>query len=78
MCLEHKKAALELVAGFPLSRHFNDVISMNLKEINGFKIWHLIDHATFYSGGTINKKKRLQNLKNESSHGGGSSILKSY
>ena len=30
-----QKALLKVVEGLPLSKHFNDVISMDLQEING-------------------------------------------
>ena len=46
--LKYKKAPLKPVVDFSLSRNFNDVISMDLKEINDFKILHLIDHVTRY------------------------------
>ena len=42
MCLKYKKASLKPVIGVA---RFNDVIPMELKEINRFKILHLIDHA---------------------------------
>ena len=46
VCLKYKKAPLKPVVGFSLSKDFNDVIAMDLKEINGHKILHIIDHAT--------------------------------
>ena len=61
VCLKYNKAPLKLVVGFPLSRDFKDVISINLKEINGFKILlHLIDHETRYSAATIVKSKQKE------------------
>ena len=62
VCLKYKKASLKPVVGFSLSRDFNDVISMNLKEMNGFKILHLIDHATRYSAATIVKSKQKEEI----------------
>ena len=35
---------------------------MDLKEINGFKILHLIDHATCYSAVTIVKLKQKEEI----------------
>ena len=35
---------------------------MDLKEINGFEILHLIDHATSYSAATIVKSKQKQEI----------------
>lgn len=46
VCLKYKTAPLKPVVVFSLLRNFNNVISMNLEEINGFKILHLIDHTT--------------------------------
>ena len=40
-----------------LSKHFNDVISMDLKEINGHKILHMVDHGTRFSSAAIVKSK---------------------
>ena len=63
VCLKFKKASLKPVVGFLQLQDFNDVISMYLKEINGFKILHLIDHATCYSGATIKKSKQEDIVK---------------
>lgn len=46
VCLKYKTVPLKPVVVFSLLRNFNNVISMNLEEINGFKILHLIDHTT--------------------------------
>ena len=35
---------------------------MDLKEINGFKILHLKDHATCYSTATIVKSKQKEEI----------------
>ena len=35
---------------------------MDLKEINGFKILHVIDHATCYSAVTIVKSKQKEEI----------------
>ena len=62
MCLKYKKAPLKPVVGFSLSRDFNKVISVDSKEINGFKILHLIDHTTRYSAATIVKSKQKEEI----------------
>ena len=63
VCFKYKKAPLKPVVVFLLSQDFNDVISMDLKENNGFKILHLIDHATCYSAATIVKNKKRRDSK---------------
>ena len=46
VCLKYKTVPLlKPVVVFSLLRNFNNVISMDLEGINGFKILHLIDHA---------------------------------
>ena len=62
VCLKYKKAPLKPVVGFSLSKRFNDVIEMNLKEINGHKILHIIDHPTCYSVVTIVKSKQKEEI----------------
>ena len=62
VCLKYTKAPLKSVVGFSLSRDFNAVISVDLKEINGFEILHLIDHATSYSAATIVKSKQKEEI----------------
>ena len=62
VCFKYKKAPLKPVVVFLLSQDFNDVISMDLKENNGFKILHLIDHATCYSAATIVKTKQKEEI----------------
>ena len=45
-----------------LSKHFNDVISMDLKEINGHKILHMVDHATCFSSAAVIKSKHKEEI----------------
>ena len=60
ICLKYKKAPLKQVVGLSLSKHFN-VISMDLKEINGHKILHMVDHATRFSSAAVIKSKQRGN-----------------
>ena len=47
VCLKYKKAPPKPVVGFSLSKDFNDVIAIDLKEINGHnKILHIIKDDT--------------------------------
>ena len=57
ICLKNKKAPLKPAARLSLSKYFNDVISMDLKEINSHKILHMIDHATRFSSAVVVKSK---------------------
>ena len=59
ICLKYKKAPLKQVVGLSLSKHFN-VISMDLKEINGPKILHMVDHATRFSSAAVIKSKHKE------------------
>ena len=49
VCRKYKKACPKPIVGFPLANTFNEVVAMDLKEIKGHKVLHLIDHATRYS-----------------------------
>ena len=57
-----QESSLKPVAGFSLLKDFNDVIAMDLKEINGHKILHIIDQATRYSVATIVKSKQKEEI----------------
>ena len=43
ICIRYKKAEPRPIVGFPLASRFNEAISMDLKEIKGYKILHIID-----------------------------------
>ena len=49
-----------VVVGFSLSKDFRDVISMDLKEINGHKILGIIDLATCFCAAIIVKTKHKE------------------
>ena len=49
ICLRYKKAKPKPVVGFPMAVRFNQTVAMDLKEIHGHKILHMIDHASRYS-----------------------------
>ena len=57
-----KSSNLKPVGGFFLSGDFGDEISINLKEVNSFKILHLMDHATRYSAAKIIKSKQKEDI----------------
>ena len=62
ICLKYKKAPLKPVVGLSLSKRFNDVISMDLKGINGHKILHTVDHATRFSSAAVIKSKHKEEI----------------
>ena len=49
VCIRYKKTEPRPIVGFTLGSDFNKNIAMDIKEINGNKVLHLIDHATRYS-----------------------------
>ena len=50
------------MVGLSLSKNFNDVISMDFKEINSHEILHLVDHATHYSSAAVVKSKHKEEI----------------
>ena len=57
ICKRFKKPKARPVVGFTLAKDFNEVVSMDLKDIKQHKIFHMIDHATRYSAGSVIKGK---------------------
>ena len=51
VCIHYKKTEPRPIVRFTLGPYFNENIAMDIKEINGNKVLHLIDHATRYSVG---------------------------
>ena len=49
LCKRYKKPKLRPVVGFALAKDFNEVISVDLKDILQHKIFHMVDNATRYS-----------------------------
>ena len=45
----YKKTEPRPIDGFTLESYFNENIAMDIKEISGHKVLHLIDHATRFS-----------------------------
>ena len=48
-CIRHKKVEPRPVVGFSLGSYFNETVAMDIKEIFGTKVLHLVDHGTRYS-----------------------------
>ena len=62
ICVRYKKVQPKPVVGFPLASHFNEVVAMDIKELKGVKILHMIDHATRYSVAAILKNKESKEI----------------
>ena len=62
ICLKYKKPKLRPTAGFSLSKDFNDVVAVDLKEIDKTFILHLIDHGTRYSTAAVVKSKKKEDI----------------
>lgn len=57
ICLKYKRTPQKLIVGFFLAKHFKEMVSMDIKEIKGAKVLHLINHFTWYSVASIIKSK---------------------
>ena len=62
ICLRYKKSKARPVVGFPLAKYFNEVVAVDIKEINGYKVLHMIDHATRYSAAAILRSKEAEEV----------------
>ena len=62
ICIKYKKPSLKPAVGFSLSKEFNDVISMDLKYINGVTFLHIIDNATRFSAAAVVNSKRQEEI----------------
>ena len=51
ICIYYRKTEPRPIVGFTLGSYFNGNIAIDIKEISGNKVHHLIDHATRYSVG---------------------------
>ena len=49
VCIHYKKTEPRPIVRFTLGSYFTENIAIHIKEINGNKVLHLIDHATRYS-----------------------------
>ena len=59
ICKKFKKPLPRPVVAFPTATSFCQVVAMDLKDILGFSVLHMIDHATRYSSAcTVPNKKK--------------------
>ena len=64
ICLTLKRAPPRPVVGFSLATTFNETVAIDLKDIQGHKILHLVDVATKYSvAAKIANKESLTTIK---------------
>ena len=60
-CLRYHRSPSKPVVAFPLASRFNETVAMDLKDIRpGFKILHMVDHATRYGQATVVSGKSAQ------------------
>ena len=64
VCIHYKKTEPRPIVGFTLGSDFNKNIAIHIKEINGNKVLHLIDHATRYSIGVRIPSKESSDIIN--------------
>ena len=57
-CLRYKKNKPRPIVGMPLASTFNELVAIDIKEIRGNKVLHMIDHATRYSVASLLSAKK--------------------
>ena len=62
VCVRFKKSKPRPVVGMPLASAFNELLAMDIKEIRGTKVLHMVDHATRYSAATVLKTKEAKEI----------------
>ena len=62
ICLRYKKADPRPIVGFSLGSYFNETVAMDIKEIKGIKVLHLIDHGTRFSVGVKLRNKESSEI----------------
>ena len=62
ICLTYKEPKLITTVAFSLTKDFNDVVALDLKEIDKTYILYLTDHATRYSAATVVKSKEKEDI----------------
>ena len=69
VCICYKKTEPKPIVGFTLGSYFNENVAMDIKEISGNKVLHLVDHATRYSVGVrISSKESSDIIRAISTH----------
>ena len=60
ICIKYKKPPPKPIVCAPLAKEFNESIAMDLKDISGNLVLHLIDHATRFSAECAIPSKRRE------------------
>ena len=64
ICCKYKRTKPRPVVGFSLAKRFNQTVAMDIKEIKGQKVLHLVDHFTRYSVAGMLKSKQADEILN--------------
>ena len=56
VCICYKKTEPKPIVGFTLGSYFNENVAMDIKEISGNKVVHLVDHMTVLESGFLVKR----------------------
>ena len=62
ICIKYKRSPPKPVVGFALATRFNEALSMDIKEICGIKVLHMIDNFTRYSAAVVLKSKESSEI----------------
>ena len=62
-CQRYRRNPSKPVVAFPLATRFNETVALDLKDIRpGFKILHMVDHATRYGQAAVVANKSAQEI----------------
>ena len=62
ICKRFKPTPPRPAVSFPLANTFNETVAMDLKQIGGRLILHMIDHATRYDAAVVIKNKKKETI----------------
>ena len=62
ICKRYKKPLPRPIVAFPAATSFCEVVAMDLKDILGFSVLHMIDHATRYSSACVIPNKQKETI----------------
>ena len=62
ICIKYKKAPAKPIVCAPLAKQFNESVAMDMKDVNGRSMLHIIDHATRYSQACAMSSKTTQTI----------------
>lgn len=62
MCKIYAKPPLRPVVGWPMASKFNEKVAMDLKQLNGHWILHVLDMWSRYTLSTVVDRKKPANI----------------